>query len=71
MASSFSGSGQSQVTGGTLTLTTDQIGNLSLAGGNLVVSESFQGGSITNLTLAGVNLVSSNRVSGTDRKSVV
>src|SRR5206468_3215052 len=58
-------SGQSRMTGGTLTLTTDVIANLVLAGGNLVVSDTFQGGTITNLTLGGVTLASTNTVTGT------
>ncbi|MBI3879322.1 MAG: hypothetical protein HY301_04570 [Verrucomicrobia bacterium] len=56
----FTGPGLCQLTGGSLTLTTDTISGLTLAGGSLYVAPSFQGGSITNLTLGGASLYSTN-----------
>ena len=61
----FSGGGQSQMTGGALNLTQDVIPGLTLAGGTLYLSGTFQDGSITNLTLAGVTLVGTNTLTGT------
>src|ERR1017187_1731679 len=61
----FSGGGQSQMTAGTLTLTSDVIPGLALNGGTLYVSPTFQGGGITNLTLTGIILAGTNVVTGT------
>jgi hypothetical protein len=61
----FSGVGQSQITAGALTLTSDLIPGLAMNGGTLYVSAAFQGGSITNLTLAGMSLAGTNVVTGT------
>jgi hypothetical protein len=61
----FSGSGQYKFNGQSLTLTSDVISNLTLAGGYLYLSDTFQGGSITNLTLSGSALLGTNVVTGT------
>src|ERR1044071_5993712 len=61
----FLGGGQSTMLGGSLTLTTDMILGLQLAGGTLYLGPDFQGGSITNLTLEGVTLASASTVIGT------
>ena len=62
----FEGPGASQFTGGTLTLLADQIPNLLLAGGNLVLGPAFQNsGAISNLTLSGSSLTGSNTLTGT------
>jgi hypothetical protein len=61
----FNGGGQSQMTGGSLTLTTDVIPGLLLTGGTLYLGPGFQGGSITNLTLNGATLSGNYTVSGT------
>jgi hypothetical protein len=51
-------------TSGNLTLLSDAIPNLALAGGTVFLGPSFQGGSITNLTISGAALAGSNAVSG-------
>jgi hypothetical protein len=61
----FSGSGQSQLISGNLTLTSNTIPNLTLAGGTLYLAPAFQGGTITNLTSAGTVLAGTNTVTGT------
>ena len=62
----ISGAGTAQFTGGTLTLATDMIPNLQLAGGTLNLGAGFQGGVITNLTMIGGTLSGTNfTVSGT------
>src|SRR6185369_9247004 len=61
----LSGSGATRLTGGTLQLH-DQIDNLQLFGGTVVLLPDFQnGGAITNLTLEGATLAGSNVVIGT------
>jgi hypothetical protein len=60
----FSGGGQSQFTGGSLTLTTDVIPGLTMGGGILYLEPSFQGGSVTNLTLSAMTLEGQAIVSG-------
>src|ERR1039458_5562542 len=60
----FTGTGQAQMTGGSLTLNTDVIPGLTLAGGSLFLDAGFQGGSITNLTLSGIALKGTNTVTG-------
>ncbi len=60
----MSGPGVVRLTGGTLTLLTDEIANLPLVNGNLILGPGFQGGTITNLTLSGSMLVSTNTVTG-------
>jgi len=59
------GAGTVRVTGGTLTLASNIIPNLQLAGGTIGLGPGFQGGSITNLTLLGGTLTGNNAVSGT------
>jgi Bacterial Ig domain/Protein of unknown function (DUF642) len=62
----FTGSGSSQLYGGTLLLQNDQIPSLPLAGGTVEIGPSFQRlGTITNLTLTGATLAGTNFVSGT------
>jgi hypothetical protein len=61
----FSGGGQSQMTAGTLTLTSDLIPGLALNGGTLYLNPTFQGGGITNLTLTGIILAGTNVVTRT------
>ena len=60
----LSGVGTIQLTGGTLTLTTDMIPNLQPAGGSIVLGAGFQGGTITNLTLPGTTLSGDYTVTG-------
>ena len=60
----LNGTGVYEMTGGTLTLTTNVIPNLQLAGGTINTAPGFQGGSITNLTLNGASTGSSNYVTG-------
>ena len=63
---SISGPGSSQMTGGTLTLLSDQIINLLLAGGSVALGPVFQNnGAITNLTISGSTLLGSNVITGT------
>ena len=62
----ISGLGLCEFTGSLLTLTQNVPTNLVLAGGNLFVGPTFQGGGgITNLTLNGGTLISTNSVAGT------
>ncbi|MDB6032819.1 MAG: hypothetical protein JWM16_3157 [Verrucomicrobiales bacterium] len=60
----FTGAGTKQMIGGSLTLSNDIVPGLELAGGNLYLAPTFQGGSITNLTLPRMTLLSTNEVSG-------
>ncbi|MCL4785535.1 MAG: immunoglobulin domain-containing protein, partial [Verrucomicrobia bacterium] len=61
----FDGTGASRFTGGTLELL-DQIPNLELTGGTVMLLPDFQNdGAITNLTLSGATLGGSNVVTGT------
>jgi hypothetical protein len=61
----IAGSGLCQVSGATVTLN-DQISNLVLSSGNVVLSPTFQNnGAISNLQLHGATLIGTNRVSGT------
>jgi subtilase family serine protease len=61
------GAGVARVSGGTLTLLND-IPNLQLAGGTVILQPTFQdGGSITNLVLEGATLNGTNMVTGTLR----
>lgn len=60
----ISGAGATRLASGTIELL-DQIPNLELAGGTVVLLPSFQGGTITNLTLAGATLAGANVVTGT------
>jgi len=60
----LAGSGQCQFVSGKLTLTTDVIPGLVIAGGNLVLGPAFQGGSITNLSLSGINFTNNLPVTG-------
>jgi hypothetical protein len=60
----FSGAGLSEITSGNLTLTNNAITNLSLRGGNITLSPTFQNGSITNLTMLGGTLLGTNTVTG-------
>ena len=64
--SRFSGSGQYQLTGGTLQGLDDYLGNLQLAGGTVILSATYQtNGVIVRLDLNGATLGnSSNRVVG-------
>ncbi len=62
----INGPGTVQVTGAAyLTLLTDAITNLPLAGGTVYLGPAFQGGVITNLTIAGATLAGTNTVTGT------
>lgn len=62
----LNGPGLIQLNGSaTLTLQTDIIPNLGLAGGNVNLAPGFQGGAITNLTISGGTLNGTNTVSGT------
>jgi Bacterial Ig domain/Protein of unknown function (DUF642)/Divergent InlB B-repeat domain len=61
----FNGAGNSQMTGGSITLINDAIPNLQLVGGTISLSPTFQGGSITNFTLNGPGLIGTNLVTGT------
>jgi hypothetical protein len=64
-APTISGPGLCQLSGGTLTATADLPPNLLLAGGNLVLTSTFQNnGAITNLTLSGATLLSTNTLEG-------
>ena len=58
------GGGAFQFSGGTLTLASNTIPNLQLAGGTVTLGSGFQGGTITNLVLAGATLTGNNTVSG-------
>ena len=61
----FSGGGAFQLNGGgTLTLVSNLIPNLQYVGGTVILSPSFQGGSITNLTLNGTSLSGTHVVTG-------
>ena len=60
----FTGAGLARMVAGSLTLTTDVISGLDMAGGNLYLAPTFQNGSITNLTLNGMVLYGANTVSG-------
>jgi hypothetical protein len=61
----ITGSGTVQFVSGTLTLH-DQIPNLQLTGGTLLLAPDFQGGNgITNLVLAGITLGGDNTLAGT------
>ena len=62
---SMSGLGTLQLTAGSLTLASNTIPNLQLAGGTITLGPSFQGGTITNLTMTGGTLLGSNTVTGT------
>src|SRR2546423_3607876 len=59
----LSGAGAIRFSGGNLTLLSDVIPNLQMAGGTLGLSPLFQGGSISNLSLGGVTLIGNNTVS--------
>ncbi len=62
----ITGAGSSVLNGGTLNLLSDQIGNLQMNGGTVVLGPAFQNaGAITNLTLSGSALAGSNNVTGT------
>ena len=61
----FTGSGQSQFQGTSITLLNDVVPGLSLAGGQIQLGPEFQGGTITNLTLVGATLAGTNVVTGT------
>ena len=60
-----SGPGTVQFTAGNLLLGGDQVANLGLTGGTVLLGPGFQGGAITNLTLAGSTLGGTNTVAGT------
>jgi hypothetical protein len=61
----ITGSGLCEFSGGTLTATRDLPPELLLAGGNLVLTPTFQdNGGITNLTFSGSTLTSTNSVTG-------
>ncbi len=62
-AATFAGAGTNIMTGGTMTLTTNNVPGLQIAGGNFTLAPQFQGGAITNLVLNG-NLGGSNYVEG-------
>jgi choice-of-anchor C domain-containing protein len=57
--------GSVELTGGTLTLLSNVIPNLQLAGGTVVLGTNFEGGTITNLTLSGSTLSGESTVTGT------
>jgi hypothetical protein len=62
----ITGSGLCEFTGATLTLTETVAPSLLLAGGNVILTPTFQNsGAITNLTLNGATLGSTNTVTGT------
>jgi hypothetical protein len=62
----FTGGGTLKMTEGTLTLNNNILNGLSLAGGTVLLSPTFQnGGSITNLTLNGATLTGTNTITGT------
>lgn len=61
----FTGGGTLKMTGGTVTLVNSFLNGLSLAGGEVQLSATFQnGGSITNLTINGATLTGTNIVTG-------
>jgi hypothetical protein len=60
----FTGSGQSQFLGDSITLLNNVIPGLALAGGTVQLGPNFQGGSITNLTVSGATLAGTNTVTG-------
>ncbi len=60
----FTGPGTRQMLAGNLTLPSDAISGLNMAGGSLFLGGSFQGGTVTNLTLSGITLASAAEVSG-------
>ena len=63
--SRFTGSGQYQLTGGTLQRLEDYVGNLQLLGGTVYLSPTYQtNGSIVRLDLNGATLAGTNQVSG-------
>ena len=61
----LNGPGKIQMTGGSLTLASNVIPNLGMAGGTLSLGAGFQGGTITNLTLGDSTLNGNYAVSGT------
>ena len=60
----FSGAGTFQAAGANLTLLTDVVPSLELAGGTITLAPGFQGGTITNLSLSGGTLAGTNTVQG-------
>ncbi len=61
----FTGEGTLRMTGGTLSLITDQMPGLSLAGGDVKLGAGFQAaGAITSLVLNGATLVGTNEIAG-------
>ena len=61
----IAGAGTVEISGkGTLTLTSNLIPNLQLAGGTITLSPTFQGGMITNLTVSGGAVTGNNTVNG-------
>ena len=60
----FTGPGDFQLAGATLTLVNNPIPNLQMISGTVILSPGFQGGTITNLNLGGVNLSGNHTVSG-------
>ncbi len=60
----LNGPGAIRFAGGTLTLASNTIPNLQLAGGTVTLGPAFQGGTITNLTTSGSLINGSNTVTG-------
>jgi hypothetical protein len=60
----LTGTGTIQITGGTLTLASNTIPNLQLAGATVTLGQNFQGGTITNLTVLSGTLNGNIVVSG-------
>ena len=61
----FTGSGAHRMNSGTLSLVTDKLPGLLLAGGDVKVGANFQSaGAITDLTLSGATLVGTNEIAG-------
>src|ERR1035441_10228568 len=61
---SFTGAGNSSMTGGSLTLTNNTITNVPIYGGTITLGPNFQGGNITNLTMTGATLSGTYTVTG-------
>lgn len=62
----FSGAGNLRMAGGTLSLVTDKMPGLILAGGDVKVGAAFQAaGAITDLALNGATLIGTNEIAGT------
>ena len=66
LSARFSAAWEYSVPARNLTLVNDQITNLNLTGGNVILAATFQNhGAITNLTINGSTLTGSNVVTGT------